>query len=118
LRLNKLYVSQQVTDRLKVLQSRTGLTPNILCRIGFSLSLKEGHAPNPEDYDQNGKEFNRFTLTGEYDSLFVALLKQRLPTWTLNPTNNLEELFRANINRGVLILDKKCKCLADLPRLI
>lgn len=117
MRLNKLYVSQQVTDRLRVLQSRTGLTPNILCRIGFSLSLKEPNPPNPDDYDQSGKEFNRFTLTGEYDSLFIALLKQRSLNWGLDPRINLEDQFRANINRGVLVLDKICRGLIDLTRL-
>jgi DNA sulfur modification protein DndE len=99
------------------LQSRTGLTPNILCRIGFGLSLKESYAPNPDEYDQDGKEFNRFTLTGEYDSLFIALLKQKFLSWRLDSNDNFEDQFRANINRGVLILDKRCKGLTDIFRL-
>ncbi|MCI0604596.1 DNA sulfur modification protein DndE [bacterium] len=114
MRLNKLYVSREVTERLKILQARTGLTPNILCRIGFCLSLRESLPPNPEIYQQDGKEFNRFTLTGEYDELFVVLLKQSCVKYNLSYQRGINEQFRAHINRGVLILDKLAKNLHDL----
>lgn len=46
--LNRIYVSDEVDKRLRLLKSRTGLTPNLLCRLGFSISLNEAGVPDPE----------------------------------------------------------------------
>ena len=77
MKLTKLRVTRDVSTRLRVLAGRTGLTPNLLCRLGFCLSLSEPAIPNPDDYPEEEREFNRYTLLGEYDEFFVALLTQR-----------------------------------------
>ena len=33
--------------------------------------------PNPEQFQEEEREFNRYTLLGEYDDFFVALLVER-----------------------------------------
>lgn len=58
------------------LAGRTGLTPNLLCRIGFCLSLADPAIPDPAMFPEEDREFNRYKLLGEYDPLF-ALLRQR-----------------------------------------
>jgi DNA sulfur modification protein DndE len=120
MKLNRLKISEEVSHRLSILKGRTGLTPNILCRIGFSLSLNDPTIPNPEDYpDDTEKEINRHTLTGPWDSLFVALIKERCQQDEL-PLDD-EELagqFRAHINRGVLLLFKRVRSLNDLAQLM
>jgi len=62
---NRIRLSKSATTRLSMLKGRTGLTPNILCRIGFCLSLRDPIVPKPENYDEEGQEINRYTLTGE-----------------------------------------------------
>src|SRR5215475_613544 len=77
MKLTKLRLSKEASNRLRFVAGRTDLTPNLLCRIGFCLSLAEPSLPNPDEYPEEEREFNRYTLLGEYDSLFIALLKER-----------------------------------------
>lgn len=115
---NRVKISKIATVRLSILKGRTGLTPNILCRIGFCLSLSEPSIPNPDDYDENGQEFNRYTLTGEWDKLFIALLKERLISDGLDLKKDLIPQFKAHLNRGAILLFDKVKDLTDLYELL
>lgn len=116
--LNRLRVCEEADLRLRHLKARTGLTPNILCRLGFCLSLNDPTPPDPELYPEDGpREINRWTLTGQWDSLFVALLKERCAQDNLGP-EAYEAQFRAHINRGVLALYKQVHGLEDLARLV
>lgn len=114
MRANKIKVTKDVSERLKQLKGRTGLTPNILCRIGFCLSLEEPAIPNPEQYPEEDREFNRYTLLGEWDDLYVALLRQRLAADQL-PESAAESHFRAHVNRGVITLSKLVRGISDIP---
>ena len=69
-------------------------------------------------YDENGKEFNRYTLTGEWDKLFIALLKERLLSDGLDIKKDLIPQFKAHLNRGAIILFEKVKDLGDLYELL
>ncbi len=75
MKLTKLRLTKDSSNRLRHLAGKTGLTPNLLCRLGFCLSLNEASLPNPADYPEEDREFNRYTLLGEYDAFFVALLR-------------------------------------------
>jgi DNA sulfur modification protein DndE len=77
MKLTRLRLTKEASNRLRFVAGKTGLTPNLLCRIGFCLSLAEPTLPNPADYPEEDREFNRYTLLGEYDPLFVAVLKER-----------------------------------------
>ena len=117
--LNKIRVCSQVDGLLSQLKGRTGLTPNLLCRLGFCLSLREGAAPNSEDYPEDGqREFNRYTLTGEWDGLMMALLRERLLGDGIAIDEGLEDHFRAHLNRGVLLLHQRVKRLTDIAHLV
>jgi DNA sulfur modification protein DndE len=119
MQMNRIRVSDEVDQRLRSLKGKTGLTPNLLCRIGFCLSLNEPSIPNPKDYDEGtAREFNRYTLTGQWDNLFLALLKERCFLDGLPLPDCLEEQFRAHLNRGVLLLFQRVKHLGDLYRLV
>src|SRR5437764_700315 len=61
-RWNRLRLARETTYRLRDRKARTGLTPNLLCRFGFCLSLAEPQIPDPGAYDETGQEFNRSTL--------------------------------------------------------
>lgn len=47
MKLTRLQVCLEVDQRLIHLKARTGLTPNLLCRIGFCLSLNDPSVPDP-----------------------------------------------------------------------
>jgi len=116
--LKRLRVCEEADLRLRTLKARTGLTPNLLCRLGFCLSLNDPTPPDPAQYPEDGpREINRYTLTGQWDRLFVALLKERCHCDGFGE-RGLEEQFRAHVNRGVLMLYKQVRDLSDLVRLI
>ena len=93
--------------------------PNVLCRLGLSLSLTEPGIPKPEDYPADGSEFNRYTLMGEWDSLIVALLTERCASDGLKvDDDSLVNQFRAHLNRGVGLLYGRVKGLSDLVGLL
>ena len=100
-----------------MLKGRTGLTPNILCRIAFCLSLREHYLPRL-DADAGGQEFNRYTLTGQYDALFIALLKERMIEEKLDYEQDLPKLFKAHIENGIIILYNRVKYLSDFVDLL
>jgi DNA sulfur modification protein DndE len=116
MKLNKLILSKEASDYLKQLKARTGLTPNILSRVGFCLSLSEPSVPDSSIGEEGGREFNRYTLLGEWDDLYVAILRQRLLKDNLS-MDEIETQFRAHLHRGIISLAKLVKCLPDLARL-
>lgn len=117
--LNRIYVGEEVDLRLRNLKARTGLTPNLLCRLGLCLSLAEPGIPDPQLYgDGQAREFNRYTLTGQWDQLFFALLRERLVQDGLDPEIELEGQFKAHLSRGVLLLYQRLKKLEDLAGLV
>jgi len=115
---NRIRISKSATVRLSMLKGRTALTPNILCRIGMCLSLSDPTIPDPQRYDENGQEFNRYTLTGEWDVFFMALLRERLLHDGLDLEKDLLPQFRAHLNRGAIALFDKVKDLGDLYELL
>lgn len=105
------------TQLLKTLKSRTGFTHQYLCRLAFVLSLAEGQVPDPSNYDHDGTEFNRYTLTGEFDSLFVAYLREWLDG--VDPAGHEEaDWFCAHINHGLSVLARRVRTLADVAALV
>jgi DNA sulfur modification protein DndE len=101
------------------MKARTGLTPNLLCRLGFCLSLTEPGIPDPQLYaDGQVREFNRYTLTGQWDVFFFTLLRERLVRDGLDPETEVESQFKAHLSRGVMLLSQRLKTLADLAGLI
>jgi DNA sulfur modification protein DndE len=117
MKLTKLRLTTEASNRIRILAGKTGLTPNLLCRIGFCLSLAEPSVPIPENYPEEEREFNRYTLLGEYDTLFVALLVERCRNDGLD-LSRISEYFRAHMNRGVVLLQQRTRSIADLASLI
>ena len=115
---NRVRVSVDSSNKLKFLKARTGLTPNLLCRLAFSLSLGEPGMPRFELSDEDGQEFNRYTLTGEYDQFLIALLRERLVADGLDQESDFLPQFRGHMNRGVSLLFSRVKGLTDLGGLL
>lgn len=119
MKLTRVRFCDEADQRLRHLKARTSLTANLLCRIGFCLSLEDPIILDPAGYpEDSAREIDRPTLTGQYDALFLALLRERclrdgLPT----AGKAFEDQFRAHMNRGVLLLFQRVKTLADLSKL-
>lgn len=117
LKFNRIKVSRSSTSKLSVLKKRTGLTPNLLCRLGLCLSLEVRGLP-ALDFDEDGAEFNRYTLLGELDDVFVALFIERMRNDNLSSDVEVMTHFKAHINRGVTMLHSRFKMITDLEHLL
>ena len=115
----KVHLSEGVDFRLRNLKAKTDLTPNLLCRLGFCFSLEQPGIPDMGLYEGGQpREFNRYTLTGQWDPLFFALLRQRLVRDGLDPEAELETQFKAHVSRGVYLLSPRLKKPSDVARLV
>jgi len=115
---NRIRINEKATFRLNQMKGRTQLTPNILSRIAICYSLNDPTIPNPAEYDEKGQEINRFTLTGEWDTFFVALIKERCIHDGLDPEKDLYDQLRAHLNRGVFGIFPQVKSLGDFHILL
>ncbi|MGF1669260.1 MAG: DndE family protein [Balneolaceae bacterium] len=117
--LNKIYISEDTDKKLRVLKARTGLTPNLLIRLGLAFSLEEDGIPDHTLYGTDPfREFNRYTLTGQWDLYFLALLKERLLEDGFDPVEDLENQLKAHIARGVHLIYQRLKSLEDIGDMI
>jgi DNA sulfur modification protein DndE len=115
---NKIRASEKTTKMFPILKKRTGLTPNILCRMAICLSITDPAIPTSKVDDERGQEFSRYTLLGEWDPFFIAILKERLIQDGLDPDNDLMPQFKAHLNRGVAMLFVRIKDLSDIRDLV
>lgn len=114
----RLKTSKFVEERLKQLQSVTNITPNILARIAVSLSLKEHHpVKDVKIEDSNGIEFNRHTLTGEYDYFYKTLIAQNEGSH-INDSLYFPGLFNKHLERGVRLLSNEYQYAGNYEKLI
>ena len=114
----RIRLSNGATYRLQMLKGKTGLTPNILCRIALCCSLNDPLIPDPADYDEEGQEINRYTLTGEWDTFFMALIRERCVEDGLDPEEDLLPQFRAHLNRGAYFVFSQVNDLSDFQNLL
>ncbi len=118
MRAKKIVLDEGAHQLLKTLKFRTGLTHQYSCRLAFCLSLTEPGHVDPTAYDEKGPEFNRYTLTGEYDDLFVAYLREWLADCQDGGEHEEAQWFRAHVNRGLEILPRRVRRLEDVADLI
>lgn len=119
MRFNRIILDQGISKKLSQLKGRTGLTPNILCRFGLILSLKDPTIPNPKTYKQDGQELLRHVLFGELDTILISLFLQRYYRDCLDLQNERLKLdfLRAHINRGAELLYNRIKNIKDFEQL-
>ena len=107
---------------MRTLKAKTGITPNVLARLGFCLSLEEPGVPSdPFESEKIGRDIKRVTLLGQHDPIYVALLRTwfaRSPSRKTVTQEDFDTLFVAHMNRGFEILSSRMRTLADLQTLI
>jgi DNA sulfur modification protein DndE len=116
--LKRVPFSPEADTILRMLKARTGITPNVLCRLGLCLSLDEPGQPRPVDRKLPvAREISRYTLLGEYDIVLIALLRARAHHEGVK-ASSLDEDFLAHIQRGIQLLSGRVKSLQDFGSLL
>lgn len=101
---SKLKLSRSVSEKLQFLSQRLGLRRNIVCRLAIGKSLAiDSSVALLEPEDDQGMEFNRYTLTGEFDDIYKALVIQHEGT-RLNDRTYISVFLRNHIEKGVAAL--------------
>ena len=95
----------------------TGVTPNLLCRLGFCLSLAEAGYPKTDSSADSDRVIKYQTLVGEYAPVFVSLLRLRHPEQT-DDVSALAALFGEHMHRGILLLANRVKTPGDILALV
>ncbi len=99
------------------LKARTELTPNLMARFAICLSIKEKSIPHSGEYDKDGSVLEPTILFGEYEQLYLGLMKNRLKKDGL-PETELNEMTRCHLNRGVIALSARINDLGDFYNLV
>lgn len=112
-------LSESATRACQTFKNRTGLTPNIACRLALSLSLADDNEPSLELYasDDSGQLINRYTFLGEHDLSILSLFKM----WCYEKEIQSSDYYlylMAHINRGAEMLVNRVKDLSQLINLI
>jgi DNA sulfur modification protein DndE len=114
----RVKLSQGSTKKLQQFKTRTGLTPNIACRLALGVSLAEQTLPALELYiEESGQEINRYTLLGEYELVLLAIFVQWCHEHQI-VEGERNQYFLAHVNRGVELLTNRVKGLEDLTHII
>lgn len=114
----RIRISKDATYKARNIAGKLGLTPNIIYRFAFCLSINIPSIPDPSMYDEEGQELNRYTLFGEWDTMFVVLLLERLLHDGLDIEKDFYEQLRAHVNRGTELFVNRVKMITDLVTLI
>jgi DNA sulfur modification protein DndE len=114
----RVKLSQVSTKKLQQFKTRTGLTPNIACRLALGVSLAEQTLPSLELFiEESGQEINRYTLLGEYELVLLAIFVQWCHEHQISDDER-NQYFLAHINRGVELLTNRVRGLEDIAQLI
>ena len=117
MKFSRIRLSAKSQNLLGRLKARTGLTPNLLARFALCLSIKEKSSPVASQYDKEGNDIEPAVLFGEYESLYLGLMKNRLNKDRLSKSE-LNEMTRCHINRGVIALSPRIQNIGDFYELI
>src|SRR5437870_525400 len=72
---NRFRITIRASRAFANLKAATGLTPNILCRYSFALSIKDGKKGGLKKLVLDGSEFNLPTLFGDHAPVYEFLIR-------------------------------------------
>lgn len=102
----KLHTSEKTEEILGRLRYRTDLTFNTLARIAIALSLRSGKEP-PTNTDTRGKEFNKYSLMGDKETLYKAIFEiTGKKSLTDDGFFSNESVTKDHIDAGAILLEE------------
>jgi len=118
LEFRRIRLSEKATNRLRIFKSRTGLTPNIACRLALSFSMSQQNIPKPELYDdRSGQIIDRYTFLGEHEEILLSLFIFWCEEHDI-ASNQYYSYLMAHINRGAEQVANRVKTISDLNILL
>lgn len=100
----RLKTSRKTKEIFEEVGSSTNLKPFALSKIAVSLSLKDSTSIlEYENNDINGLELQRATVTGEFDSIFKALIEVNLGR-KINDDEYYPHFMKLHMDRGAELL--------------
>ncbi|HRK07560.1 MAG TPA: DndE family protein [Pseudobdellovibrionaceae bacterium] len=118
---NKIKLSEEATQRMKFIKSKTQLEDWMIARLGLCLSLGDRQLVDLRKYlvqgGKDSKEYNRYTISGEFDLLFHQLIltyRDRLQIEDLDES----DLMRAHLNRGIMMLGRQVRSIGDVAQML
>lgn len=118
--VTKFKISSEATGKLKVAANRSGLTPNLLCRLAMTTSFESGPLQQIRSDLKDGQEFNAYTLFGSNQPIYLDMLRfieSQNGQHHLSDEDLLERL-RHHIDRGIGQLSVRIKSPADVADLL
>jgi DNA sulfur modification protein DndE len=100
---NKVKISVVASESAKILKQRTGLTPNIICRIALLCSMERGVLEKKVGGEQFDLEFNSSTLFGDTALLMEVMLGE---LYGKLDGKNIAEIISSHIEDGLIDLRK------------
>ena len=82
------------------------------------MSIKDRSIPNPDEFDDFGSELAPAVLFGEHESIYLALMLNRLKNDKLDPELYLNKMTRSHLNRGVIALFPRINDLSNFYELV
>jgi DNA sulfur modification protein DndE len=118
MKFSNIRLSERTQNIFGRLKGTTGLTPNLLARYAICLSIKEKSEPSFEEFgNDKGSMIEPAILFGEYEPIFLGLMKNRMKKDSI-PDSKLNETTRLHINRGAVALSTRIKDIGDFAELI
>jgi len=115
---NRIKLSADATSMLKTLQTRTGITPNIICRFALCYSLDQSIISDLVQIKEDGMEISRHTLFGDNEVIYISLVKEKCKELGLDPEKDFMKIMKTNINNGIITIFARVKGLEDFINLI
>ncbi|WP_282158729.1 DNA sulfur modification protein DndE [Shimia thalassica] len=118
--ISKFRISQAATGQVRIVAQKAGLTPNLVCRMAMLVSFEAGPVSGTSSESQDGQEFNAYTLFGDFQPIFLDML--RFVEFGSNPADVddsvLLDRLRLHIDRGIRQLSVRIKSPADAAELL
>lgn len=105
----RLKTSKKTKEIFEELGNSSNLKPFALSKLAVSMSLNE--PTSIEEYknnDANGLELQRATVTGEFDSIYKALIEVRLGRH-ITDDEYYPQYMKLHMDRGAELLSNKYK---------
>lgn len=105
----RLKTSKKTKDIFEDMGKSSNLKPFALSKIAISMSLNE--LQSIEEYkniDTNGLELQRTTVTGEFDSIYKAMIEIKLKRY-ITDDEYYPHYMKLHIDRGAELLYNKYK---------
>ncbi|WP_370277895.1 DNA sulfur modification protein DndE [Pontibacterium sp.] len=96
---NDLRVTKQTEDQLRRLKQYTGLTNNVIARIGFMRSMEKGYTYRENKVSLDGNlVLNKHTWLGDTSQYTELLLKQKYPDFD---QTQMLKAWAAHVEEGI-----------------